>query len=80
VVTIVYVHHFGHWVFGIMRDPKRIKPLCDQLCATWSHYPDWRFGQFLSNFLGWVLSNKDCHDIFFPEDDKWLKWLKEYAE
>lgn len=42
-------------------------------------FPDWRFGQLISNFMSWCVSNKKCGDIFFPEDDKWELWIKEYA-
>lgn len=42
-------------------------------------FAGWRFGQLLSNFLGWCVVNKKCYDIFFPENDKWEQWIKEYA-
>lgn len=35
----------------------------------WQQYvPDWRFGQLMSNFLGFVVSETH-QDIFFIEDD-----------
>lgn len=38
-----------------MRDPKRIEPFIHKLADYWKTYiPDWRFGQFMSNFLGFV--------------------------
>lgn len=53
-----------------MRDPARIKPLMAKLANMWQQYaPDWRFGQLMSNFLGFVVSETH-QDIFFIEDDK----------
>ena len=54
-----------------MRDPKRIKEFCEQLAAIWERVPDWRFGQFVSNVLGQVQTEKK-RDIFFIEDDEML--------
>lgn len=63
-----------------MRNPKRIKTFCDVLAGKWEHlFPDWRFGQFMSNFLGYVYSQAQI-DIFFIEDDEMLDYLKEYLE
>ena len=56
-----------------MRNPERIYPLWDKLFEAHSIYPDWRFGQFLVNFLGWY-----GRDAFFPEDDEWLKIIDQY--
>jgi uncharacterized protein YihD (DUF1040 family) len=48
-----------------MRDPKRIKRICDLLRKRWSKSPDLRMGQFLANFV------YGHHvDIFFQEDDE----------
>lgn len=63
-----------------MRDPKRL----DSFYATMNYYhkkyfPDWRFGQFMCNFLGFVVSEKKI-DPFFPEEDKMIDFLREYSE
>lgn len=58
-----------------MRDHKRIDKFCAELAKLWHIVPDWRFGQFISNVLG---SYKG--DIFFPEDDKMLDFMKKYFE
>lgn len=65
-----------------MRDVKRLDSLYKTLHDVHAeNFPDWRFGQFMSNFLGWCLgSAHKCDDIFFPEDGKWELWVKEYAE
>ena len=43
------------------------------------HFPDWRFGQLMTNFLGWVYSVKK-RDPFFPEEDEMLMYIREYGE
>lgn len=59
-----------------MRNPKRIKKFCNELARYWETYiPDWRFGQFMINFLGHVAQDVDP---FFPEDDDMLKRLSEF--
>lgn len=64
-----------------MREPKRLDELYDTFKKVHKeHLPDWRFGQFMSNFLGWCVGTGRCSDIFFPEDDKWIQWIKEYVE
>ena len=60
-----------------MRDPKRIKEFCEQLASIWERVPDWRFGQFISNVLGQVQTEKK-RDIFFIEDDEMLTAIKAY--
>ena len=63
-----------------MRDPNRIDEFCAELQRAWKTcFPDWRFGQLMSNFLGWVYGEKN-RDIFFPEEDEMLEYLKEYAK
>mgnify|MGYP003447549283 FL=1 len=32
-----------------MRDPRRIKRMCEKLCIIWESMPDQRFGQLLEN-------------------------------
>ena len=60
-----------------MRDPKRIDEFCNQLALLWHKVPDWRFGQFISNVLGaYVAETK--RDIFFPENDEIMQYMKEY--
>lgn len=62
-----------------MRDPNRLYDIYNLLLKGHMEVcPDQRFGQFMSNFLGWCLTEKKCNDIFFPEDDKWVEWIKEY--
>lgn len=44
----------------------------------WYHVPDWRFGQFICNFFGWMVSEKGI-DPFFPEEKEMVSLLSEYA-
>lgn len=60
-----------------MRDPKRIKPFCDDLAARWAQYPDLRFGQFISNFMRYLEYHKKG-DIFYIEDDELMKLMDNY--
>ncbi len=62
-----------------IRDPERIDVFTSELNRIWkTYYPDWRFGQFMSNFLGFVGGIKRV-DIFFPEELEMLTYLKEYC-
>ena len=56
-----------------MRDPNRIYEIVDLLALVWENHPDWRFGQLVFNLLG-----SGPQDVFFVEDDEWLKLLKEH--
>ena len=60
-----------------MRNPNRIDEFCDVLASCWHKVPDWRFGQLISNVLGAYQDTKH-RDIFFPEDDEMLEFIKEY--
>lgn len=63
-----------------MRNPDRLDSLYYALLTIHKEkYPDQRFGQLISNFFGWVLGEKKCSDIWFPEDGQWLEWIKEYG-
>ena len=62
-----------------MRDPNRLDKYYKQLCELHKQYfPDWRMGQFMSNFLSWHQQNYG--DPFFPEDAQFSKRIKEFCE
>ena len=64
-----------------MRNPNRLDSLYDTFHKIHKEkFPDLRFGQLMSNFLGWCVSSGRCSDIFFPEDGKWKQWIVEYVE
>ena len=61
-----------------MRDPNRLDGFYEELCRIHKeHYSDWRFGQFMMNFLGGVASTG--RDPFFPEEDEMMRLLHKYA-
>lgn len=62
-----------------MRDPNRLDAFYEELKRIHKDYfPDWRFGQFICNFLGWVSAEKKM-DPFFPEEPWMIDALNEYA-
>ena len=61
-----------------MRNPDRTHDFCNTFATLWAkELPDWRFGQLISNFFGWIYSEKKI-DPFFPEEDKMLELFKEF--
>lgn len=63
-----------------MRNPNRLYNFYDELRTIhMTYFPDWRFGQLMSNFLGWVQSTKKI-DVFFPEENDMLEYLREFVE
>ena len=62
-----------------MRNPERLNDFYDEIKRIHKEYfPDWRFGQFMSNWLGWIYQEKKKNK-FFPEENKMLEYLKEYV-
>ena len=59
-----------------MRDPKRIEQFCNYLRAVWMLFPDWRFGQLVSNI--YHLTGNPA--FFYKEDDELLQALKDVYE
>ena len=63
-----------------MRDPNRLDDFYEEFKNIHrKHFPDWRFGQLISNFFGWIASAKE-RDIFFPEEEEMLKLFHEYVD
>lgn len=63
-----------------MRDPNRLDNFYDEMKKLhMKNFPDWRFGQLMSNFFGWVYEQYKM-DIFFPEEDKMIELFKKYCE
>ena len=64
-----------------MRDKNRIREFLKEIADLWEKEPftDWRFGQFMCNFIGWVYQVKQ-RDAFFLEEDQFIQYLKEYIE
>lgn len=62
-----------------MRDPNRLDTFYAAIRNIHrTTFPDWRFGQLMSNFFGWLYETKKI-DLFFPEEDEMLKYFKEFA-
>ena len=60
-----------------MRDINRLDNFYNELKKIHKKVPDWRFGQFYSNFFCLLMDTKGI-DLFFPEEDEMLKYLKEF--
>lgn len=54
-----------------MRDPKRIRPLLNELAILWEKNPDLRLGQLLYSL------SVDT-DVFYMEDDVLLQKIRQY--
>lgn len=58
-----------------MRDLNRINSFTKTLKDMWERrVPDWRFGQFMSNFMGYAAS-ETLTDVFYIEDERMLELL-----
>ncbi len=61
-----------------MRDPNRLYKFYENLRNIHiTYFPDWRFGQLISNFINWYYETYH-RDIFFIEDDKMSEVFTEY--
>ena len=62
-----------------IRPASRLDSFCDELKKIHKeHFCDWRFGQLCSNFFSWLASEKKV-DLFFPEEDQMIKYIREFA-
>lgn len=60
-----------------MRDINRIDKFCSELAEVWKNNAcDLRFGQLINNVLGDMQASG--RDIFFPEEDEMMKFIKDY--
>ena len=58
-----------------MRDPNRLDAFYNELAKIHKEsFPDWRFGQFMMNFLSWY-----GYDPFYIEENKFIEKLNEYV-
>lgn len=62
-----------------MRDINRIPVFLKKLEECWSKAPDLRFGQFITDFLGFAQIHTQ-QDIFYIEDDELQEILDIYIE
>ena len=57
-----------------MRNPNRLDNFYDELYKIHKeNFPDWRFGQFIMNFLNWN------GDFFYLEENNFLERIKEFV-
>ena len=62
-----------------MRDPNRLYSFYTQLITIHiDKFPDLRFGQMVFNFSEWLKLDKNI-DIFYLEEDEFVKYFKEYS-
>lgn len=62
-----------------MRDPNRLYSFYNQLLTLHVvKFPDLRFGQLIFNFGEWLHKEKKI-DIFYLEEDDFIKYFKEYS-
>lgn len=62
-----------------MRNPNRLYNFYNEVARLHMTYrPDWRAGQFWDNFKKWLEVFKGT-DMFFPEEDEMLEYLKEFC-
>ncbi len=63
-----------------MRNPDRLDVFYDEMKRLHKEsMPDWRFGQLICNFFGWIYE-KYKMDPFFPEEDKMIEYFREFCE
>lgn len=62
-----------------MRSIERIHPFVERIEYVWkTHFPDWRFGQFIYNLEYYIRSEKDT-DIFTVEDSKFIDLVDSFV-
>ena len=62
-----------------MRDLNKLDMFYDEVKKIHKvSFPDWRFGQLISNFFSWMSYEKG-RDYFFPEEEDMIGYLKEFA-
>ena len=58
-----------------MRDPNRLDEFYKELAQIHKeNFPDWRFGQFITNFLAWY-----GKDPFYLEEKKFMQEVNRYV-
>ncbi len=62
-----------------MRNPNRLDGFYETLKEIHkTHFPDWRFGQLMSNFIAWLSAERRI-DMFFPEEDVMINLFREWV-
>lgn len=58
-----------------MRDINRIDPFLQKLGEAWKKHPDFRFGQFITNFFGAYKG-----DVWHLEEDEWMVAIQAFID
>jgi len=62
-----------------MRDPNRLYTFYDKVRDIhMKEFPDWRFGQLMVNFIGYMATQYGI-DAFYLEEDKFFKYFEEFS-
>lgn len=63
-----------------MRDTKRLNDFYVRLKKAHANFfPDWRFGQFMSNLFNWITIEKK-KDPFYLEENQMIKYIEQYCQ
>lgn len=62
-----------------MRDINRLDNFYDELKRIHKYVPDWRFGQFIMNFMSWYCT-KYKRDCFYIEENEMIKYIEEFVD
>ena len=61
------------------RDANRLKIIYEELMIYHRDlFPDWRICQLMENFRRWLQVNKGINDMFYLEDDRFIKLFEEF--
>ena len=61
-----------------MRDPARLDGFYERIKEIHKeNFPDWRIGQFMSNFLAWYVAKYG--EWFYTEDARFIEKVEEYV-
>lgn len=64
-----------------MRDVNRLYGFYNKLMKLhMENFPDWRFGQLISNLERWLQVKKRIDDIFYIEEDVMQRYINEFVE
>lgn len=59
-----------------IRTPERISKVLSLINEGWNKVPDWRLGQLIENLKRYI----DINDLFYIEDTKMEKYLKDFFD
>jgi len=63
-----------------MRDPDRLDSFYDEVKKIHKRYfPDWRFGQFITNFVEWFRLQTGRDIFYLEDDDSTIQYFREFA-